>query len=224
MTDTKAPKSGARSARRASKNTAQEALRKLAFEGVEFAPHRSGAATGPVEELLDIYATRGLLEEQAARLAARHVDQAQLAELERLAHAMQAPLLVRNQSEVARLHREFHLCIYRAAERPHLLLLIEQLWDATGERVALLPAARAPSANEVVFVVRSLIAACRARDASALGLLVRYECHQAAAAMLEDHSELHHAEHEAPPRSKRLRTLRAIELDGDERLTSARFA
>lgn len=223
MADTKAPRSGTRASRRAIDNTAERALRSLETDGVAFATARGAAHARPVEELLDVYATRGLLEEQAARLAARHIGEHELAELERIAHAMQAPLLIRSVDEVTRLNHEFHRIIYRAARRPHLLLLIEQLWDATAEHDARLFGGRTTTATDVVFLTRSLLLACRARDASALGMLVRYESHQAAAAALEASSG-ERSVRAAIPVSRAKKTLRAVALDGAPAPRAARLA
>lgn len=215
MAETKPLKGRSRARQSGSGSTAARALRGLETDGVTFASERTAALDAPVEELLDILATSGLVEEQAARLAARHLGERELAELERISQAMQAPLLVRNVDEVTRLSREFHRSIYRAARRPHLLLSIEQLWDAADEQAAGLFEACSPHTMDVVFCIRSLLAACRARDASALGLLVRYESHQAAAAALAASRGHRRSTSDAPPRSRRQKTLRAADSATD---------
>jgi DNA-binding GntR family transcriptional regulator len=164
---------------------ASDALRRLQFEGFETFPHSGDSPSASIKAILDVYATRGLLEEQAARLAARHIGVSEGRALERLAASMDAAVHERDWDTVIDLNRQLHFVIYRAAERPHLLRLIEQSWEASARYAALLPCATALKSRDALFVIRSLVAACKLKDATAMGLLIRYENHQVAAAVLE---------------------------------------
>lgn len=165
----------------------REALLRLQSAGlVQLVPHRGVFVSEvSIEELIDIYSTRELLEEQAARLAAPQLTTEDLDALERLATGMQAA--ARNQllDELLTQNREFHFTIYRAAGRRHLLQLIEQLWDLS-TRYAHLQLHTVPDrASEALFEVRSIVAACRGKDVDALALMIRYKVHQTTAGLLQ---------------------------------------
>ncbi len=165
----------------------REALLRLESAGlVHLVPHRGVfVAEVSIEELLDIYSTRELLEEHAARIAAEQLTVADLDALERLANGMQAAARSQQLDELLKLNREFHFTIYRAAGRRHLLQLIEQLWDLS-TRYAHLQLHTVPDrATEALHEVRSIVAACKSQDADALALMIRYKVHQTTTGLLQ---------------------------------------
>jgi DNA-binding GntR family transcriptional regulator len=165
----------------------REALLRLQSAGlVQLIPHRGVfVAEVSVEELLDIYSTRELLEEQAARIAAGQLTAADVDALEHLATGMQTAARDQRLDELLTLNREFHFTIYRASKRRHLLQLIEQLWDLS-TRYAHLQLHTVPGrASEALHEIRSIVAACRGRDADALALMIRYKVHQTTAGLLQ---------------------------------------
>jgi DNA-binding GntR family transcriptional regulator len=195
----------------------REALLRLESAGlVQLVPHRGVfVAEVSIEELLDIYSTRELLEEHAARIAAEHLTAADLDALERLASGMQAAARNQQLDELLKQNREFHFTIYRAAGRRHLLQLIEQLWDLS-TRYAHLQLHTVPDrATDALHEVRSIVAACKGKDADALALMIRYKVHQTTTGLLQ-HTNLPEkapapeaAESSAPPASEKRKTKAA---------------
>jgi DNA-binding GntR family transcriptional regulator len=164
---------------------AREALRRFQFAGIEVIPHPGEASNSSIDEVLDVYATRGLLEEQAARLAARNIGPSESKALEQLATSMETAVTKRNWDGVIDSNRKLHFVIYEVAKRPHLLRLIEQSWKLCERHASLLPCASIEKSRGALVVIRSIVAACKLKDASAMGTLIRYENHQIAAAVLE---------------------------------------
>lgn len=165
----------------------REALLRLQSAGlVEVIPHRGVfVAEVSVEELLDIYTTRELLEEQAARLAAAHLTDADVETLARLANSMQTAAGKGQLDDLLSLNREFHFTIYRAAKRRHLLQLIEQLWDLSTRYAHLQLHAVPDRASEALYEIRSIVSACERKDTDALGWMIRYKVHQTTAGLLQ---------------------------------------
>ncbi len=165
----------------------REALLRLQSAGlVEVIPHRGVfVAEVSVEELLDIYTTRELLEEQAARLAAANLTESAVGQLEQLANRMQTAASRKQLDDLLALNREFHFTIYRAAKRRHLLQLIEQLWDLSTRYAHLQLHAVPDRASEALYEIRSIVSACERKDADALGWMIRYKVHQTTAGLLQ---------------------------------------
>lgn len=164
----------------------REALLRLESAGlVQLIPHRGVFVSEvSVEELLDIYTTRELLEEQAARLAVPNLTPEDVAALEGIAADMQAAATKGQLDELLTRNRDLHFTIYRATKRRHLLQLIEYLWDLS-TRYAHLQLHTVPDrATEALYEVRSMVAACKRRDADALALMVRYKVHQTTTGLL----------------------------------------
>jgi DNA-binding GntR family transcriptional regulator len=179
----------------------REALLRLQSAGlVEHIPHRGVFVSDvSVEELLDIYTTRELLEEQAARLAAKNLTPAHFATLEGITSGMETAANKQRLDELLSLNREFHFTIYRAAQRRHLLQLIEHLWDLS-TRYAHLQLHTVPDrASEALYEIRSIVAACKRKDADALGLMIRYKVHQTTTGLLQHMSLPEHAKSSAVP-------------------------
>jgi len=107
----------------------REALRVLESEGFVTFVHNRGAWVTPLSlhDLDDLYTIRLELECEAVRRAAR-LDDAELQALEKMLERSRIADERRRRAEVIRLNREFHFAIYRKADSPRRMKLIEQLW------------------------------------------------------------------------------------------------
>lgn len=164
----------------------REALARLQSSGlVQIVAHR-GAFVVPMsrDELIDICSTRELLEELAARLSAPNLTDADLEELERLLYAMRAAAADADYQALFDLNRRFHLTIYQASRRRHLLQIIEQLWDRNDRflRTYLADTARA---DDMLTEHDAILHACQRRDPVAVGLTIRFNVHQTTVGLLD---------------------------------------
>ena len=109
----------------------REALKTLAAEGlVELRPHqRAVVRKYSAAEIEEIFLIRSILEPKAGALACpRLVD----ADLETLGTLLRQMERIADPADLVRyleLNREFHMTIYRAAERPALIRLLEHFFD-----------------------------------------------------------------------------------------------
>lgn len=115
---------------RVSRQPVREALRRLQSEGLvvqlpqrwmavrDFSPH----------EILEHSRIRLILEPEAARIAAEHIQPSEIEALKSINRAMARLISAGQLSKVAALNAEFHHRIYEAARMPTLTRLIEQLW------------------------------------------------------------------------------------------------
>lgn len=165
----------------------REALARLQSLGlVEIVPHRGVfVARVSADELVDIYTVREVVEEQAARIAATKLTDADMDALDKIAAAMGAAAKAKDFARLLVHNRELHFTIYRAAGRRHMLQIIERMWDLSARYAHLQIHAVPERASEAMFEVKSIVLACRRRDADALGLMVRYKVHQTTVGLLE---------------------------------------
>jgi DNA-binding GntR family transcriptional regulator len=165
----------------------REALARLQSSGlVRIVPHRGVFVEAlSAEELVDIYHVREVLEEQAARLAAPNLTDADIAALEALDRQMVVTADAGDFETFLQINREFHFVIYRAARRRYLLQTIEQLWDQSTRYRRLQLHAIPERARASLFETQAIVAAGRRRDAEALGYMVRYKVHQTTVELLE---------------------------------------
>ena len=108
----------------------REALRDLATEGViRLDPHR-GAVVGELTlgELDEIMRLRRILEIDVMRLAAELISPEQIAAARTIHEAM---LVAPDPATWATLNREFHLSIYRAAEKKRQFEMVRSLIDSS---------------------------------------------------------------------------------------------
>jgi DNA-binding GntR family transcriptional regulator len=111
-----------------SQTPVREAMRRLESEGLVIGDTHRGFTVvtpddGPVEENFQI---RAALESLGASLAAHRIDEAGLAELERLNERMRA--LADGDPRYAELNREFHFTLYQYSRSPLLMSLMRLLW------------------------------------------------------------------------------------------------
>jgi DNA-binding GntR family transcriptional regulator len=165
----------------------REALARLASVGlVEIVAHR-GVFVSKVsaEELVDLYALRELLEEQAAKIAVDALTHEDIATLERLAEEMSAAAKKKDFERFLVLNRQLHFTLYRASRRRHMLNMLELMWDLSARYAHLQLHAVPERAAQSIAEIRTIVAACRRRDREEVGLMVRYKVHQTSAALLE---------------------------------------
>lgn len=100
-----------------SRTPVREALRQLELEGlVEIVPNRGARVTGiSRKDVCDIYYMRLSLEGLAARWAAEHMEEEEVAELEEVVLLSEFHLKNEKQEQVARLDGRFHEILYHAS-------------------------------------------------------------------------------------------------------------
>lgn len=110
----------------------REALKELNAEGlVETIPHvGSRVAEISVKNIADMLALREYLEPFAAELAAEHIEEAALDDIEQCYKAMEAALETKNVDEYSRLNRLFHTKIIHASDNQMLIRVIDELVDS----------------------------------------------------------------------------------------------
>ena len=145
-----------------SQTPVREALRRLESEGIVVNdPHRGATvAESHAGSLEENYQIRGALESLGARLAAKSINERQLARLDALNEQMRA--VGEADEGYAPLNREFHFSIYESADSPLLLSLMRLLWQSMpgGPRVL-------RSHGESTRQHDALLAALRAGDGDA---------------------------------------------------------
>ena len=111
----------------------REALRILEREGqLTYRPRRGYVVTElRIEDLEEIYGLRGLLEAQAARAALPRLGEADLTAIELAAGECADAVAAQDVVGELAANRRFHFAILTPAGRPHLLRLIDLLWDST---------------------------------------------------------------------------------------------
>jgi DNA-binding GntR family transcriptional regulator len=165
----------------------REALARMASAGlVEIVPHRGVFVVNvSAEELIDLYAVREVLEEQAAMIAVDRMTDADIEALAQVAQAMERAARKGELEHFLKLNREFHFTVYRASKRRHMLQVIEQMWDLSARYAHLQLHAVPDRAVESMAEVHAIVSACRRRDRGAVGLMVRYKIHQTTVVLLE---------------------------------------
>jgi DNA-binding GntR family transcriptional regulator len=111
----------------------REALRVLESEGqVTYFPRRGYFVTElHIEDLVEIYALREILEDRAARHATAALDDDAI---ERMEQAARDCTEAAGAADIARelaANRRFHLGLFECAGEPHAMRLIRLLWEST---------------------------------------------------------------------------------------------
>lgn len=111
----------------------REALSRLQNEGLVVLTSHVGARVSQLDlaELDEVYLIRERLEPLAIGESAMRLSTAELEQIERYMHEMEAAADVDDPSQWVDLDRRFHLLSYSAAGLPRLLEMIEGLWNAT---------------------------------------------------------------------------------------------
>lgn len=111
----------------------REALKILEGEGqVVYEPHRGyKVARLSLDDLLEVYRIRELLEAEAARAAVRRGGETVLEEMRAAAREVESASLVGDLLNMTAANRRFHFVLINAAGMPRLERLIQVLWDST---------------------------------------------------------------------------------------------
>jgi DNA-binding GntR family transcriptional regulator len=147
----------------------REALRVLEQEGqLTYLPRRGYFVTElRFDDLAEIYELRALLEARAARHALPSLDDDAVQRITAAARECVAAAAVDDVAAELAANRRFHFAILEAPGQPHVLRLIQLLWDSTEAYRAMYynsPAERAVS----IDAHDSIIAAVSDRDADRL--------------------------------------------------------
>lgn len=143
----------------------REALKILEGEGrVAYHPHRGYfVAELSVDDLLEVYRLRELLEAEAIRAAVPLLTGDDLAELAQAADRVDSAGRRGELAEVGVANRRFHFLLFEASGRRVLTRLLGQLWDATDAYRAVYFADER-NRERVIAEHESILAACRAGD------------------------------------------------------------
>jgi DNA-binding GntR family transcriptional regulator len=119
-----------------SRTPLREAIRRLQTEGlVSLEPHRGAIISDlSIEELVELYHIRAVLDGLATRLAAANLSDEQLAELERLVNKSEQHLNASNPAEFEAFNRQFHEVIYQGARAPFLYDMVTNLYVKTSRQ------------------------------------------------------------------------------------------
>lgn len=146
----------------------REALKVLEGEGhVSYSAHRGYVvAELSIDDLVEVYRLRELLEAEAIRVAVPRLTLLNLEEIEQAARDVESAGADGDLAEVTAANRNFHFLLFDAAGLPRLSRTLRQLWDATDVYRSVYFAA-ADNRQRVVDEHEHLCAALRAGDAEA---------------------------------------------------------
>jgi len=152
-----------------SRTPVREALRKLEIEGlVTFYPNR-GILISVLssDEFMEIYRIREELELLAIDWLAENLSELKLPLLRKLFNKIKDAENKGNVSKRLQATRDFHFEILRLSKRPHLLRLINGLWDQT-EYYRRIYSAIAGVQEERLLVFETILKACESHDVQAI--------------------------------------------------------
>ena len=111
----------------------REALKVLEGEGaLVYAPHRGYVvAELSVEDLVEVYRLRELLEAEAIRVAVPRLTNADVSAISAAAHDVDAAGRSGDLVAMTAANRDFHFLLFDAAGMTRLSRTLRQLWDAT---------------------------------------------------------------------------------------------
>lgn len=149
-----------------SRTPVREGLRRLEAEGMLALEPRVGLVVASIsrQAMLELYVMREVLEGTAARLCARHASDAEILELGEL--VAQEERLQGDYEALAKLNRQFHGAIHRAAHNRYLKKSLDAVNDSMwllGKSQMLLPERAKLARKEHA----ALYASIRSRDAEA---------------------------------------------------------
>jgi DNA-binding GntR family transcriptional regulator len=153
-----------------SRTPVREALGRLHQDGLVDQDEAGGFSVHVMTttDIADVFGVRGVLEQEAARLAMQRADPAWLDELAGILDASAQQLHAGEPIASISTARLFHLAIARRAGNALLLKLLEGISDRI-QMVGLALVDRLPARSvEVLQENRSILAALRANDAAAL--------------------------------------------------------
>lgn len=157
----------------------REALRRLEGEGLVVQRPRRGyiVASLDPDNIEDIFDIRMMLEERAGYLATKRRTAQDIAEVERLLHAMDG-IKIRSAADVALFaerNRAFHERLFETSKRPQLCRMMAVLRNSV-ERYVRVSALIATSLDRVHDEHHRIVDAFRRGDAEEVGRLCRQHC------------------------------------------------
>ncbi|MBI1379246.1 MAG: FCD domain-containing protein [Frankiales bacterium] len=146
----------------------REALKVLEGEGsVRYLPRRGYVASElSVDDLVEVYRLRELLEAEAIRVAVPRLTSTDLAALAAAAADVDAAGSAGDLGAMTVANRQFHFLLFDAAAMPRLSRTLRQLWDATDVYRSVYFAG-VTNRRRVRHEHRALLAALRSGDAEA---------------------------------------------------------
>ena len=157
----------------------REALKTLEAEAlVVHEAHRGYfVAELSLADLREVYRIREILEAEAVRRAADHMDEAALAVLEAIQREIEKAAVAGDVSGMAAANRRLHFALYDASAMPRLVRFITTLWDAT-DAYRSLYYAEPEHRDHVVQEHRAILAALNGGDVEeAVRLLDAHRTH-----------------------------------------------
>jgi DNA-binding GntR family transcriptional regulator len=158
----------------------REALKVLEGEGqVVYSPHRGYfVADLSLDDLVEAYRIRDLLESEAVRVGVPTMTAGQVREVAALAERWDEAAKADDLAAMTTTNRDFHFALIAACAMPRLIRMIRVLWDATDAYRAAYYV-ESGSRTAVTREHRTIVAAVRRRDADAV--VVRLREHREAA-------------------------------------------
>src|SRR5690349_14556597 len=143
----------------------REAFSLLESEGlIAQSPHKGAVVTGlDREELLELYAIRGAVEELATLHGVPRLSEAEIAEMGRLLATLER--FEGSRDDFLNIDKQFHRVVYRAAGSRRWLETIETLWRRS-RRYMLASTAASGAVASLHTDHRAILQACRERDAA----------------------------------------------------------
>ena len=111
----------------------RESIRRLETERlVSIVPHAGAKVTGvSIDNIVDIYSTRAIVEGAAAGLAATTISDEQLGKIGSMLRLMEESHSKGKIEDFAKIDKAFHIEIYNACANKHLCQLVMNLWNET---------------------------------------------------------------------------------------------
>lgn len=147
----------------------REALKILEGEGqVRYSPHHGYfVAKLELNELVEIYRIRQLIESEAIRTAAPLLTKEDLALMEKAVEEMAAANAEGDIATMTAANRRFHFTLFEAADLPRFVRIIRQLWDSSDPYRSLYYVSN-EHRDDVDKEHRQILRAARRRDAERL--------------------------------------------------------
>ena len=182
----------------------REALRQLEAEGLVRIIERRGAVVSQLSlpEIVELLRVRVLLERDILLEAIPRQTSADLAEAQALLARFEIALKEQNVAEWGLLNASFHLALYRAANRPQTLALIELLHNRT-DRYTRMQILLTGFNDRAHHEHNQLLELCRQKDAITAAAFLKQHIMNA-----EEALEAWYHAHQTAPKGKRSRKQR----------------
>jgi DNA-binding GntR family transcriptional regulator len=152
----------------------REALRRLEAEGlVNIQPHRGAVvAELPLEDADELFSLRALLESDLARRAVPHLTADDIVALETAAHAFERAMESEDVAHWGDANQALHLALYRAADRPRTLEIVNRLHQQCDRLLRLQLLRTIGGGDRAIREHRAIVNSARAGDAEGTAELI----------------------------------------------------